>query len=77
MRVPVGRQPMASMSASQPILVWGPWRPMPPKTVLNEQDRECAGAEDDETGAEDFFGVWLHGHRLKKRTSGAKAPLAE
>jgi len=24
---------MASMRASQPELVWGPWRPAPPKTV--------------------------------------------
>ena len=53
---------MASTRASQPELVWGPWRPMPPKTVSDEDDGEDSGAEDEEAGAEEFAGVWLHGH---------------
>ena len=33
-RVPVGRHPMANIRASQPLLVWGPWCPIPPKAVM-------------------------------------------
>ena len=65
--VPVGRQPMATISASQPELVCGPWRPMPPKTVMREQGRQRSGEEDGGAGAEELAGVTLHrgGHKVR------------
>ena len=59
-RVPVGRQPIASMRASQPMLVCGPCLEIPPKTVQHQRggDRSCE--EDGEAGAEELAGVGLH-----------------
>ncbi len=67
---------MVTMRAIQPLLVWGPWGPIPPRSELGEQGEEDSGGERPASPFEELIGAVVgSGLSLAARVGAGRAPL--